>query len=76
MWSKISSGGDKIANTQNSRTTPLGPVMDFLDYSTVLFIRAASIGQLCEELNNTIGQGIWYQVRNTKWLCLVNDIVR
>jgi hypothetical protein len=33
---------------------------------------------LCEELNTTVGQGIWYdtfQVQNTKWLWLVNDIV-
>ena len=33
---------------------------------------------MCEDLNTTVGQGIWYdtfQVQNTKWLWLVNDIV-
>ena len=33
---------------------------------------------MCEELNTTVGQGIWYdtfQVQNTKWLWLVNGIV-
>ena len=52
--------------------------MDFLDYRNVSFLPGTSIGQLCEKLNNIIGHGIWYdtfQVRNTKWLWLVNGIV-
>jgi hypothetical protein len=35
--------------------------------------------QLCEEINTIVGQGIWhdiFQVQTTKWLCVVNDIVR
>ena len=52
--------------------------MDFLDFSDVSFLPNSSIGELCEDLNTIIGQGIWYdtfQVQNTKWLRLVNDIV-
>jgi hypothetical protein len=33
--------------------------------------------RLCEDLNKRVCVGIWYDtftVRNTKWLCLVNDI--
>ena len=50
----------------------------FLDYSNISFQTGASIGQLCEELNNIIRHGIWhktFQYRNTKWLWLVNGIV-
>jgi hypothetical protein len=52
--------------------------MDFLDFSDVSFISNLGIGQLCEDLNIIIGQGIWYdtfQILNTKWICLVNDLV-
>ena len=52
--------------------------MDFLDFADVLFVPNASIGRLCEDLNNIVGYGIWYdtfQVRNTEWLRFVNDIV-
>ena len=52
--------------------------MDFLDFANVSFLPSSSIGRLCEELNNIVGQSIWYstfQVQNTKWLWLVNDIV-
>jgi len=52
--------------------------MDFLDFSDVSFLPNSSIGQFCEDLNTIVGQGIWYdifQVQNTKWLWLVNDIV-
>jgi len=34
--------------------------------------------EVCEDLNTTVVQGIWYdtfQVQNSKWLWLVNDIV-
>jgi len=33
---------------------------------------------LCEDLNNIIGQGIWYDtfhVQNTKWLQFVHEII-
>ena len=52
--------------------------MDFLDFDDVSFLRNSSIGRLCVNLNNIIGQGIWYdtfEVQNTECLWLVNDIV-
>ena len=52
--------------------------MDFVEFTNVSFLRNSSIGKLWEDLNTTVGQGIWYdtlQVQNTKWLWLVNDIV-
>jgi len=51
--------------------------MDFLDFPDVSFLPNSSIGQLCEDLNTIVGQGIWYnrfQVQNTKWLWLVNIV--
>jgi hypothetical protein len=38
----------------------------------------ANVGHLCNNLNNTIDIGIWYdtfEVQNTKWLWLVNKVV-
>jgi hypothetical protein len=52
--------------------------MDFLGFTDVSFLPNSSIGKLCENLNTTVGQGIWYdtyQVQNQKWLWLVNNIV-
>jgi hypothetical protein len=52
--------------------------VDFLDFSNVSFISNLGIGQLCEDLNNIKGQGIWYdtfQILNTRWLWLANDLV-
>jgi hypothetical protein len=52
--------------------------MDFLEFTNVSFLPNLSIGKLCEDLNPTVGQGIWYdtfQVQNTEWSWLVNDIV-
>jgi len=52
--------------------------MDFIEFTDVSFIPYLSLGKLCEELNTTVGQGIWYdtfQIQNTKWLRLVNNIV-
>ena len=52
--------------------------MEFLDLANVSFLPNSSIGRLCEDLNNIIGQSIWYdtfQVQNTEWLWLVNNIV-
>jgi len=45
--------------------------MDFLDFADVSFLHNASMGRLCEDLNNIVGHGIWYdtfQVQNTEWL--------
>jgi hypothetical protein len=52
--------------------------MDFLDFANVSFLPNSGIGELCEDLNTVVGEDIWYdtfQVQNTKWLWLVNDIV-
>ena len=52
--------------------------MDFPDYSDVTFLPNSSIGELCEDLNTIVGQGIWYdtfQVQITEWLWPVNYIV-
>jgi hypothetical protein len=52
--------------------------MDFLEFTDISFLPNSSIGKLCVDWNSTVGQGIWYdtfQVQNTKWLWLVNDIV-
>jgi len=52
--------------------------MDFLDLADFSFIPSSSIGQLSENLHTIVGQGICYdtfQVQNTKWLWLLNDIV-
>jgi hypothetical protein len=52
--------------------------MNFLRFASVSFQPDTNIGHLCEELNNVVGNAIWYDtfnIRNTKWLRLVNDIV-
>jgi len=52
--------------------------MDFLNFTDVSFNPKESVGQLCEDLNNIIGEGIWYDtfhVENTKWLEFVRDII-
>jgi hypothetical protein len=41
--------------------------MEFLDFEEVSFYPDANVGHLCNNLNNTIGLGIWYdtfQVQN------------
>jgi hypothetical protein len=52
--------------------------MDFLDFRNVSYLQICSIGRLCEDLNNIVGQGVWcetFQIQSTKWLWFVNDIV-
>ena len=52
--------------------------MDFLNFADISFLPNSSIGRLCKDLSNNVGQGIWYdtfQVQNTKWLWLVKYIV-
>jgi hypothetical protein len=52
--------------------------MDFLDFADVSFLPNSSIDQLCEDFNTIVGKASWYdtyQVPNTKWLWLVNDII-
>ena len=53
-------------------------VMDFLNYSDVLFGSGVDMGWLCKELNHNEGASIWYDrisFQNTKWLWFVNDVV-
>jgi hypothetical protein len=53
--------------------------MDFLEFTGVSFQPDTNVGHLCEELNNIVGKGISYDtldIRNVKWLLLVNDVVR
>jgi len=52
--------------------------MGFQEFIDVSFLPYLSLGKLCEDLNTTVEQGIWYdtfQVQNTKWLWLVNGNV-
>jgi len=53
-------------------------MMEFLDYEEVSFRPDANIGHLFNNLNNNAGKAVWYdtfQVQNTKWLWLVNNVV-
>jgi len=51
--------------------------MDFLEFTDFLFLPFFSLGKLCEDLNTTVGQGIWYdtfQVQNKSrcgWLTIL-----
>jgi len=52
--------------------------MDFLNYTDFFFNPKESVGQLCEDLNIIIAQGIWYDpfhVQSTKMLQFVHDII-
>ena len=52
--------------------------MDFLLFNDVSLLPKSGLGHLCENLNNIVGHGIWYEkykVQNTQWLQLVSDIV-
>ena len=51
--------------------------MDFLNFRDVSVLPNSSIGPLCVDLNNILGQGVWYdifQVQN-KVVMALNDIV-
>jgi len=42
------------------------------------FSTDSSIGQLCEDLNENVGQGIYYdtfEIQNTKWFWFVSNMV-
>jgi len=48
------------------------------DSKTFLFLPNSRIGQLCEDLIEIVGQGIYYdrfEIQNTKWLWFINDMV-
>jgi len=52
--------------------------MDFLKFTDDFFNPKGCVGQLCEDLNNIIGQDIWYgtfHVQNTKCLQFVHEII-
>jgi len=51
--------------------------MDFLNFRHVSFLPKSSIARLYKDLNNIIGQDVWlviFQVKNTKWFRIWNDI--
>ena len=51
--------------------------MEFLSFRDVSFVPNSSIGRLCEDLKNVVGEGNCYdtfQDKNTKCLRFVNDI--
>jgi hypothetical protein len=53
-------------------------MLEFMDYVEVSFRHDANIGRLCNNLNNIVGIGIWYdtfQVHNTKRQWLLNNVV-
>jgi len=53
-------------------------MMDFLDYTDVLFGSVVDMGQLCKKLDDIVGASIGYdtyKVQNTKWLWFVDDVV-
>jgi len=52
--------------------------MECEEFQNIYFSRNSSIGHSCEDLNEIVGQGIYYdtfKIQNTKWLWFVNDIV-
>jgi hypothetical protein len=52
--------------------------MDFLHFQSVSLSPDSGIGCLCENFNNVIGRGIWYntyEVQNTDILLFVNEII-
>ena len=52
--------------------------MEWLQFHKISFIPDSSIGQLCEDLNEITGQGIYYDtfvIHNTKWLWFVSNMV-
>ena len=53
-------------------------MMDFLDYTDVLFGSGVDMGQLCKKLDHIVGASIWYdtfKVQYTKRLWFVDDVV-
>jgi len=49
--------------------------MDWLLYQNISFSSNSSIGQLGEDINETVGQGIYYdmfEIQNTKWFWFVS----
>jgi hypothetical protein len=52
--------------------------MDCLLYKCASFTPDSSIGQLREDLNKTVGYGIYYdtfKIQNTKWLWFVENFI-
>jgi hypothetical protein len=39
---------------------PVQRIMCFLEFTDVSFLPNLSIGKMCEDLNTTVGHGIWY----------------
>ena len=52
--------------------------MEWLQFPKISFSTYSCIGQLCEDLNEIVGQGIYYDtfdIRNTKWFWFVSNII-
>jgi len=52
--------------------------MDWLRFEGISVLPNSSIGQLCEDLNEIVGQGIYYnrfEIQNTKWLWFVSNMI-
>jgi hypothetical protein len=52
--------------------------MEWLRFKSIYFLPNSSIGQLCKDLNETVGQGIYYdrfEIQNTKWLWFFSNMV-
>ena len=52
--------------------------MEWLHFEQVCFLPNSSIGQLCEDLNEIIGQGTYYdtfEIQNTRWLWFIHNMI-
>ena len=52
--------------------------MEWLQFPKISFSTDSGIGQLCENLNNIVGQGTYYdtfEIQNTKWFWFVSNMV-
>ena len=52
--------------------------MEWLQFPKISFSTDSGIGQLCEDLNEIVGQGIYYdtfEIENTKWFWFVSNII-
>ena len=52
--------------------------MEWLHFEQMYFLPNSSMGQLCKDLNEIMGQGTYhdtFEIQNTKWLWFVNNIV-
>jgi len=51
--------------------------MEWLRFQNISFSPDSCIGQLCEDLNNVVGQRIYYdtfEIENTKWFWFLSNM--